>query len=69
MLFKILGALGMVLISCGIITKNNLLHTWLFITGGLLLLAYSISLRDPIFIPLQIIFILSSIYEAYKPKK
>ncbi len=68
MLFKILGAIGMIMISYGIVTKNNSLHDWLFIGGGILLLIYSISLRDPIFIPLQIIFILASVYKFYKTK-
>ncbi|MBI2037418.1 MAG: hypothetical protein HYT15_00590 [Candidatus Magasanikbacteria bacterium] len=68
MLFKILGAIGMIMISYGIITKNSSLHDWLFIGGGILLLIYSISLRDPIFIPLQIIFIIASVYKFYKTK-
>ena len=67
--FKTLGALGMVLLAIGIVNKNNLTRNWLFTVGGMLLLAYSIFLRDPIFIPLQIIFTSASIYEIHKLRR
>ena len=68
MIFKILGAVGMILISYAIASKNNAMDDRLFVAGGTLLLVYSISLRDPIFIPLQIIFIAASVYKIYKSK-
>ena len=68
LLFKGIGAVGMLLISYGIINKNNLTRNGLFILGGVMLLIYSIYLRDPIFIPLQIIFTGASLYEIYKIK-
>lgn len=65
-IFKTIGALGMILISTGIVQKNNLRRNYLFVFGGLFLLAYSLYLRDPIFAPLQIIFMGASVYEIYR---
>ena len=65
MIFKVLGAIGMLLLVYGIINKSSLKRNELFTIGGLFLLAYSVYLRDPIFIPLQIIFSTASIYEIY----
>jgi lipid-A-disaccharide synthase-like uncharacterized protein len=67
--FKILGALGLIFITLGVLSKNRIRQNILFIIGGLLLEAYSIYLRDPIFIPLQAIFTLAALYEMYKLKK
>jgi len=68
-IFKIIGATGMILITIGIVSKNSLRRNILFTLGGALLLAYSISLHDPVFIPLQTIFTAASLYEIYKIKK
>lgn len=68
-LFKILGAIGLIFITAGIFAKNEIKQDWIFIAGGLFLLAYSIYLKDPVFIPLQIVFVLASLYEIYKLKK
>ena len=65
-LIKILGALGLVLITIGIFVKLEKKQDWVFVFGGLCLLGYSIYLQDPIFIPLQIIFILASLIEIVK---
>src|SRR3989344_2652058 len=64
-LFKIIAAIGLLLISCAVLIKKDLIRNTLFAVGGICLLIYSIHLRDPIFIPLQIIFIVSSLYEIY----
>ncbi len=68
-LFKILGAIGLLSITGGVLVKNRVIQNILFIIGGLLLLSYSIYIRDPIFIPLQIIFTVAAIYELYVLKK
>ncbi|MBI2444607.1 MAG: YgjV family protein [Candidatus Magasanikbacteria bacterium] len=68
LLFKILGVIGVLLITYGIYIKNEIKQDWIFVLGGLCLLAYSIYLRDPIFIPLQIIFTTASGYEIYRIK-
>lgn len=66
---RILAAVGLVLISYAVLVKKARLRNELFVIGGLCLLIYSIHLRDPIFIPLQIVFIGSSLYEIYLLKK
>jgi len=65
-MFKIIGALGLVLISIGIITKQRKKQDVLYIIGGLCLEAYSIHLKDAIFIILQIVFTFSAIYDLIK---
>lgn len=65
-LFKIIGALGIVLISIGIIIKKRKREDILYIAGGLCLLVYSIYIKDLIFIILEIIFTLSAVYDFTK---
>lgn len=65
---KIFGVIGVLFITYGIYAKKEVNQDWIFATGGLFLLAYSTYLRDPIFIPLQIIFTAASLYEIYKIK-
>ena len=67
-LFKIIGALGVVIISVGILKKRKPQDIY-FIIGGLFLEAYSIYIKDPIFIILQIIFISSASYDFIKARK
>jgi len=67
-IFKALGIIGVLLIAYGIHAKKEVQQDYIFVLGGICLLVYSISLRDPIFIPLQIIFVGSSLYEIYKIK-
>ncbi len=64
--FKIFGALGILLISAGIIAKKRKTQDIYYIFGGLCLEAYSIYIGDIIFIILQIIFILAAIYDFAK---
>lgn len=65
-LFKIVGAIGLLLISWGVLVRREKKQDVIFIVGSTGLLAYSIYLRDPIFIPLQTIFILVTIWELWK---
>jgi len=64
-IFKIFGAIGLLLITWGVIDKKNLRKNISFVGGGMLLLIYSIHIKDPLFIPLQIIFTIASLYEIY----
>ena len=64
--FKILGAIGLIFITVGVLTKDRINQNIFFIFGGFLLLSYSTWIQDPIFIPLQIIFIAAAIYELFK---
>ena len=68
-IFKFLGAVGLISITYGVLTKDRLKQNYLFTFGGLTLLTYSSYLKDPIFIPLQIIFTIASIYEIIRLKK
>lgn len=60
---KLFGIAGLLLITYGIFAKNENRQDWIFVAGGIGLLVYSIHLRDPIFIILQIVFIAASLYE------
>lgn len=65
---KLIGALGLIFISVGVISKNRIRQNIYFIVGGLLLEAYSVYLKDVIFIPLQLIFVAASAYELHHLK-
>jgi len=62
-MFKLIGALGIILISIGIIIKKRETEDIFYILGGICLEAYSIYIGDVIFIILQIIFILAATYD------
>ncbi|PIZ72200.1 hypothetical protein COY07_03465 [Candidatus Peregrinibacteria bacterium CG_4_10_14_0_2_um_filter_43_11] len=68
-LFRILGALGLLFITAGVLTKNRVHQNIVFIIGGILLTIYSAYIRDPIFMPLQVIFTFTAIYEFFRLKK
>ena len=61
--FKLIGAGGLLLISIGLLYKNRTYQDTLYIVGGILLELYSIHIHDIIFIILQIVFIVSAIYD------
>ncbi len=65
-LFKIIGALGIILISIGILQKKRKIQDIYYALGGVCLLTYSIYINDLIFIVLQIIFTLTAIYDLIK---
>lgn len=65
-IFKMLGVIGLLLITRSIFIKKEIKRDWVATAGGVCLLMYSIYLRDLIFTILQIIFVVASIYEAKK---
>jgi len=67
-IFKLIGALGLIFISIGILTKKRKTQNIYYITGGLCLEAYSIYIGDLVFIVLQIIFIVAAGYDFLKLK-
>ncbi len=72
MIWKIFGAIGLILITWGVLIKDKKKESIVFILGGLALESYSISIKDPIFITLQAIFVIVAMYElikVYKEKK
>ncbi len=62
-IFELIGALGIVLISIGIVIKKRKIQDIYFIFGGICLETYSIYIGNLIFIILQIIFILAAVYD------
>ena len=69
LLFKVTGAIGLVFITIGVLTKDRIRENIYFIIGGCLLESYAIYLKDVIYIPLQVIFVFASVYELYELKK
>ena len=65
-IFKIIGAIGLLVISFGIINKERHTQDILYIFGGICLEIYSLYIGDVIFIILQIIFTVSAIYDLIK---
>lgn len=68
-LFKIIGILGLLFISTGVVITNRKKEDSLFILGGICLAVYSIYIGDLIFIVLQIVFIASAVYNLIKTIK
>ncbi|MDO8627467.1 MAG: hypothetical protein Q7K42_03310 [Candidatus Diapherotrites archaeon] len=66
MAFVIAGIIGLILISSGVLLKKRKTQDIVFIIGGIFLTAYSYSIGDMIFIVLQIVFILASMYSLYE---
>ncbi|MBI3633775.1 MAG: hypothetical protein HY226_05820 [Candidatus Vogelbacteria bacterium] len=66
--YKIVGAIGLILITAGILVKDRKKEDLLYILGGLLLEIYSIYIQDTLFITLQIIFTISAVYDYTKSK-
>ncbi len=67
-IFKIIGAIGLILIIIGLLRRNEKQQDIIFIIGGICLEAYSIYLGDYIFIILQAAFIVAALYELIKIK-
>ncbi len=68
-MFKFFGIIGLLLITAGVLIKSEKKQDLLFIVGGLALLIYSIYIGDWIFIVLQIVFILTAVWELFKLSK
>lgn len=69
-IFQIIGAIGLVLIIVGVLIKQRKrkLRDIIYIIGGICLTAYSIYIKDIIFIILQIIFIVVALYDLITQK-
>ncbi|MDF1496966.1 MAG: hypothetical protein P1P90_02805 [Patescibacteria group bacterium] len=65
-IFTIMGAIGLLLITFGVITKNRRNQNILYIIGGIFLATYSLYLKNTIFIILQTVFTLAAIYDLMK---
>ncbi len=62
---KACGIIGLVIITRAIYIRKQKRQDEMFAVGGVLLLMYSLYLRDAIFIVLQTVFIGSALYEIY----
>lgn len=69
MFAQLLGILGLILITLGVVMRKRKLQDEFYVVGGLLLLAYSISIRDWIFIILQLFFVFVASYDLIKKRK
>jgi hypothetical protein len=67
--FKFIGALGIVLISIGIISKKRKVQNILYIIGGLCAEIYSIFISDIMFIILEGIFTIAAVFDFIRMKK
>jgi len=67
-LFTILGVLGLLIISAGILTKKRKQENIFYIVGGILLEIYSISIGETIFIILQLVFIFAATFDFIRMK-
>lgn len=65
-IFEILGIIGLLSISTGLLTKKRKTQDILYIFGGICLETYSIHIGNIIFIVLQTIFTLAAIYDFAK---
>lgn len=72
MIYKTIGIIGLIAIILGVILSpnkkliNKKYYYFFFILGGIALAIYSISINDTIFIILQTVFTISSIYGLIK---
>lgn len=64
--FKIIGAVGLIFIIYGMLVKREAKRDFIYLLGGILLLIYSIYIKDWIFIILQSVFIIIAAYEEIK---
>jgi len=67
--FRIIGVLGILLITLGIILRKRKEQDILYIAGGICLEIYSLYIGDLIFIVLQIIFTLAAVYDFFRKFK
>ncbi len=68
-IFKAIGVLGVILISVGIMKREEIKEDFYFILGSLCLEAYSLYIRDVLFVILELIVLFSALYEFIKLKK
>ena len=66
--FKIIGIIGLVLISMAMVVRKRTLRDGLSLFGGVGLLIYSIYLSDMIFIVLQSVYIVVVLVDFIKEK-
>lgn len=69
MVWKLIGALGILLVAIGILRKDRKQQDLFYMAGGVCLEIYSIVIQDVIFIILQLIFIAAAVYDYGKKRR
>lgn len=64
--FKLIGALGIIFISIGILRRKRKYQDEFYILGGICLEIYSIHIGDILFMALQVIFTLAAVDDFAK---
>lgn len=67
-IFKLIAIIGLLILSWGVLTKKEKKRNILFVIGGLLLVTYSIYIRDIIIITVQSVFTIAAAYNLTKQK-
>jgi lipid-A-disaccharide synthase-like uncharacterized protein len=62
----VFGIIGLITLTYAVWIKDSRRRGILAAVGGVLMLVYSISIHDPIFITLQVVFIVSSLVEVLR---
>lgn len=63
------GVIGLIIISFAVWVKNERNQNILFVAGGILLLLYSMGIKNLIFSILQAVFVTSAFIEFLKKKR
>ncbi len=69
LIFKLIGVVGILLISIGMLVRKRKSRDKCTFLGGLCLLTYSIFLKDIVFILMQSVYIIVILYDFIKTKK
>jgi len=64
--FKIVGVLGIILLSIGLLKKERKVQDIYYMLGGVFLAMYSLYIGDMIFIAVQIVFTIAAAYNFSK---
>ena len=67
--FQLIGALGAILISIGVLLRERKVEDILYLIGGICLEIYSLHLGDLIFIVLQLVFIFATVFDLCRLRK
>jgi hypothetical protein len=67
--FRLMGALGILLIAMGIIVRERRRQDTFYVAGGVCLETYSIYIGDAIFIVLQLIFTAAAVYDLLRNRR
>ena len=65
---QIIGTLGVLCVSLGILLRKRRRQDELHFAGGVLLLMYSISIGDVVFSALQVVFVTTVIYDFWRTR-